>query len=189
MRSAPATEVVRIDAVLHTLSRGRDLINDAFRNEVCELENVRDQLGAEPTPREVRSMSEDREDLVEQRAAAIDEWENWRSFPHVESNVAYREHIDAQLARLRSLSRSELRVMDTLVRRFVWADDSPCFLDGGGLDVLALFERWLCTRSFWCEWCVEEYVAVGLEFRGRRRRFCSTACKQSAYRRRRLAQG
>jgi hypothetical protein len=84
------------------------------------------------------------DDLVELRMDAIHSWESAETTHSRPGNVAFHEHADSQIARLRSLSRRELRMMDSIVRTFVWAEDSPTFL---AEHELPLFEHWLHEAS------------------------------------------
>jgi hypothetical protein len=186
MRPAPADDIARLDTVLRTLRRGRDLIETAFSHEADVIEDLRDD-GEEPTFRQFLMASDmaGRCALPTRRAMAIREWEQRTTLRNAPLNAAFRDFAESRISMLRSLSRRDLIDMDNLVRRFVWSEDSNCFLVGRGEAALRLFERWLHGRSFWCEPCANEYIVVILDPRGRRRRFCSTACKQAAYRQRR----
>ena len=127
--------------------------------------------------------------LTESRDHSIDGFEQLKEwFGADPPNFNLVDYCNANIARLRSIPHRDLRDAELAMQKFVLVEESPFFHTGtygSGLDIVYLFTRWLQITSFRCGNCALSYVTLRSEPKGRPRRFCSEACKQSASRLRR----
>lgn len=155
------------------------MIVERLTDEASLLKEIWDESDTNLTDDEVHLEADQRRDvdLLAVRDQEIMDWEFAKLW--LGDDIP-----DRKIRRLRSVERQDLRDLELPLRTFVFEDASPFFGAGhsSGLDIVDLFRRWLAARSFRCECCGHRYIPLEPQPRGRPRRFCSNACKQSAWR-------